>query len=124
MTSEGVEDELGLEFWQLKRRRNVELLDELDEERSLVYPLHLPGKCWPDKGPLDPRAKVWEELWDDQLHHKFLEWRRSEDLAAAAKKLEELVEEMVREIGEELYPEDEGSVNGEGSEEDVDYYRT
>ena len=45
-------------------------------------------------------------------------------MAVAAKKLEEFVEETAWEIGKELYLEDEGSVNGQVSGEEADYYRT
>ena len=101
----------------------MELPDESDEERSSVYPLHLPGRRWPDEEPSDPRAEVWEKLWDACLHQNFLEWRRAEDSAAATRNLEKLAEEMAQKIGEELYPKDKGSVNREGSEEEVDYYK-
>ena len=49
--NEDPEDQSDLEFPQLKRKKTVELPDESDEERSPVYPLHLPGRRWPNVGP-------------------------------------------------------------------------
>ena len=52
------DDESNLEFLALKRRRMAELTEEPGEERSLVYPRHLPKGRWPDKGP----SAHWEEV--------------------------------------------------------------
>ena len=46
------------------------------------------------------------------------------DSTTMVMKLEKFADEMAQEIGEELYPKDEESVNGEEIKEKIDCYRT
>ena len=71
------DSEGGLELPHLKKRRTVEVPSESEDEWTPTYPQRLPGGRWPDEGPSDHRAEVWEEIWDDQLEEEFVAGRRS-----------------------------------------------
>ena len=65
------DSEGGLELPYLKKWRTVEVPSESEDEWTPTYPPRLPGGRWPDEGPSDHRAEVWEEIWDDQLEEEF-----------------------------------------------------
>ena len=95
-------EENGLDFPQVKRRRTLELPDDSEEEWKPFYLQRLPRGRWPDEGPSDHQADIWEEQWDDELQRKHE--RETQKLAVAAKSLDN------RESGI--------------GEEEVDYYKT
>ena len=65
--SEEQSEENGLDFPHMKRRKTRELPDESEEEWKPTCPQRLPGGRWPDEGPLNHQADIWEEWWDDEL---------------------------------------------------------
>ena len=88
---------------QLKRRRNLELPNDYDNDWNPTYPPRLPRGRWPDEDASDHRAEVWEEWWDDRLQRQFEETQK---LVVAVDDLEYL-----------------GSGSEGGSEEEVEHYR-
>ena len=65
--SEEQSEENGLDFPQMKRRKTRELPDDSEEEWRPTCPQRLPGGRWPDEGPSNHQADIWEEWWDDEL---------------------------------------------------------
>ena len=109
-----------------ERKRTMELLEDSKVENNPIFLWHLFGAYWLDEGPSNPHAKVWGELWNEKLHQMTEEWKKVRDSVVVGERLEELAKMMVEEIGNELYLEDQESVNnrGRGSEEEMDCYST
>ena len=79
--TEDADDEGGLELPQLKRHRTVGLPSESEDEWGPTYPPRLFIGRWSNEGPLDHRAEVWEEIWDDQLEGEFEEGKKAQGSA-------------------------------------------
>ena len=101
------EDEEPLIFPHLKKRHKnpMDLLEESDDEDEQAPMMTTrPVNGWPDEGPSDPEAEVWQEIWIKELEeeHRRVNWKEAK-VQASEDEVEDceddgLFEEIMRNI--------------------------